>query len=208
MSVINVRILGHNENKFLIKVVAVLIALLTITALICGCCSTIPVNQAFSTYAPTLAPPLAPKVLGVGTSVGCLAPDFELTDLNGREVRLSDFQGRPVLLNFWTYCSACKAELPYIQSVYDDCQSMIPNLVVLAVNVSQPADQVKEFVSYYGFTFEFLLDSWATTASDYYVHKIPTTFFIDKNGIIQDLNVGGFSNATAIKQRVVALANQ
>ena len=124
-------------------------------------------------YAPTLAPPLNRQTPGVGTSVGYLAPDFKLINLKGQEVRLSDYRGKPVMLNFWTYCDICKEELPYIQSVYDNRGSLIPDLVILAVNVSQPADQVEEFVSYYGYTFDFLVDTWATVASDYYIHEIP-----------------------------------
>lgn len=186
----------------------VLLLVFVISPVLGGCCTTIPVNQDFRNYAPTLAPPLRQQVTDVGTSVGCLAPDFELVSLDGQEVKLSDFRGRPVLLNFWTYCSACKAELPYIQNVYDNRESLAPNLIVLAVNVSQPKDQLEQFVNYYGYSFEFLLDSWATVASDYYIHEIPTTFFIDRNGIITDVYVGGFSGPIPIKQKVLTLANR
>ncbi len=168
----------------------------------------VPLEPDYSGYAPTLAPPLTQRLPDVGTSVGCLAPDFKLVNLNGREVRLSDYRGEPVILNFWTYCSACKEELPYIQSAYDNRGSLAPGLVVLAVNVTQQPDQVEQFVSYYGYTFEFLLDTWATVASDYYIHEIPTTFFIDKNGIIQDIQVGAFSGPAVIGQKIIALANR
>ena len=173
-----------------------------------GCHSHIPLVGDEAGYAPTLAPPLARQTPGVGTSVGYLAPDFKLVDLAGREVRLSDYRGRPVLLNFWTYCDLCKEELPYIQAVYDDREALVPDLAVLAVNVSQPADQVEEFVGYNGFTFEFLIDTWATAASDYYINEIPTTFFIDRNGVIQDVHVGLLKGPEAIKQRIVRLADR
>jgi peroxiredoxin len=173
-----------------------------------GCHSHIPVTGDDAGYAPVLAPPLRQQVPGVGTSVGYLAPDFKLVNVKGEEVRLSDSRGKPVLLNFWTYCDICKEELPYIQSVYDNRGSMFPDLVVLAVNVSQPADQVEEFVSYYGYTFEFLVDTWATVASDYYIHEIPTTFFIDRNGVIQDIQVGLMKGPEIINQRLAALAGR
>jgi peroxiredoxin len=173
-----------------------------------GCHSHIPLAEDDIGYAPTLAPPLTPRVMGVGTSVGYLAPDFKLVNLKGQEVRLSDYRGRPVLLNFWTYCDICKEELPYIQTVYDNRGLLMPDLAILAINVSQPAEEVEEFVSYYGYTFEFLVDTWATVASDYYIHEIPTTFFIDRNGIIQDIQVGLLKGPEVIKQRLVALASR
>jgi peroxiredoxin len=80
--------------------------------------------------------------------------------------------------------------------------------VVLAVNVSQPAEQVEEFVSYNGFTFTFLVDTWATVASDYYINEIPTTFFIDRNGIIQDVHVGLLRGPEAIRQKVIGLGSR
>lgn len=175
---------------------------------ITGCHSHIPLVEDGVDFAPTLAPPLTPRQPGVGTSVGYLAPDFRLNNLKGQKVRLSDFHGMPVLLNFWTYCDICKEELPYIQSVYDARGPLIPDLVILAVNVSQPADQVEEFVNHYGYTFDFLVDTWATVASDYYIHKIPTTFFIDRNGIIQDIHVGLLRSPDIIKQKIAALSSR
>jgi peroxiredoxin len=176
--------------------------------LLAGCHSHIPLAEDDIGYAPTLAPPLKPQVPGVGTSVGYLAPDFKLVNLKGQEVKLSDYRGKPVILNFWTYCDICKEELPYIQSVYDNRELSIPDLVVLAVNVSQPAEQVEEFVSYYSYTFDFLVDTWATVASDYYIHEIPTTFFIDRNGVIQDIQVGLLRGPEVIKQRLKALVSR
>ena len=198
----------RHEDKPLARLVPVLVAFASLPLLLGGCCRTIPVAPDYSRYAPTLVPPLVQHVANVGTSVGCLAPDFKLVSLSGREVSLSDYRGRPVVLNFWTYCSACKKELPYIQSVYDNRESLASGLVVLAVNVSQPAERVEEFVTYYGYTFEFLLDTWATVASDYYIHEIPTTFFVDRNGIIEDVYVGAFSGPAIIQQKVVELAKR
>jgi peroxiredoxin len=185
-----------------------LIAAVVISALLGGCCTTIPINQDFSDYAPTLAPPLRPQEPDVGTSVGCLAPDFQLTSLNGTQIKLSDYRSHLVLLNFWTYCDACKAELPYIQRVFNEREVLAQDLHVVAVNVSQPLEQVTQFVSYYGYNFEFLLDVWATVASEYYLQEIPTTFFIDRNGIIGDVFVGEFSGPEIIGKKVSALTSR
>ncbi len=173
-----------------------------------GCHTMVPLAPDYSKYAPTLAPPLEPRIPGEGTSVGYLAPNFKLVNLSGRETQLSDYRGRPVMLNFWTYCEACKKELPYIQKAFDGRAALAPDLTVLAINVSQPPEQIREFVNFYGFTFDFLLDSWATAASDYYIYDIPTTLFIDKNGIIADVQVGAFSGTDAIIKKLSTLANR
>jgi peroxiredoxin len=202
------RFIKRHASKPVVSSMGLLLALVLSGVLLAGCHQMVPLAPDYAGYAPTLAPPLTQRPPGVGTSVGFLAPDFKLNDLNGQEVRLSDYRGRPVMLNFWTYCAACKEELPYIQSAYDDRASLAPELAVLAVNVTQQPDQVEEFVSYYGYTFETLLDPWATVASDYYVHKIPTTLFIDRNGIIQDVQVGAFSGPAPIRQKITALASR
>jgi peroxiredoxin len=190
------------------RVILVLFALVASAALAGGCHQMVPLAPEPAEYAPTLSPPLTPQPPGIGTSVGWMAPDFKLVNLIGREIKLSDYRGKPVMLNFWTYCDACKEELPYIQSVYDSRELLAPNLVVLAVNVTQQPDQVKEFITYYGFTFEFLLDTWATVASDYYVHKIPTTLFIDRHGVIQDIQVGAFNGPAVINEKIANLVNR
>lgn len=206
MLILSQRIESYKGKSTLLKMAILVIALLGL--LVSGCHQMVPLAPDYSGYAPVLASPLTQRLPGIGTSVGCLAPDFKLFGLNGEEIRLSDYRGKPVMLNFWTYCSACREELPYIQSVYDDRASLAPDLVVLAVNVTQQPDQVAEFVSNYGYTFEILMDTWATVASDYYIHEIPTTFFLDKNGIIQDIQVGKFSGSAAIRQKLKALVNR
>jgi peroxiredoxin len=188
-----------------ILTLAILAAVAVLTS---SCHQMIPLAPDYNGYAPTLAPPLTQRLPGVGTSVGSLAPNFKLINLNNKEIELSDFRGKPVLLNFWTYCSECKEELPYIQNVYENRGTIAPDLMVIAINVTQQSEQVMEFVEHYGLTFEFLLDTWATTASDYYIHQIPTTFFVDKNGIIMDVQAGAFSGTEVIKQRVISLAKR
>jgi peroxiredoxin len=176
--------------------------------ILAGCHTMVPLVPDESGFAPTLAPPITPQQPGVGTSVGYLAPDFKLNNLSGRELKLTDFRGELVLLNFWTYCDICKEELPYIQRAFEDRESIAPGLVILAINVGQPEDQVEQFVNYYGYTFEFLMDSWATAATDYYIHEIPTTFFIDRNGIIQDIQEGKFSRPEDITGKLARLASR
>jgi peroxiredoxin len=66
---------------------------------------------------------------------------------------------------------------------------------------------VQQFVQYYGFTFDILLDRWGTIASEYYIRQIPTTYFIDKNGIIQDIQAGQFSGSDVFKKKLTELAS-
>ena len=195
-----------DRSKALLKLAILVVAFLGL--FVSGCHQMVPLAPEYTGYAPVLASPLTQRLPGVGTSVGSLAQDFKLPGLGGEAIRLSEYRGRPVLLNFWTYCSDCREELPYIQNVYDNRESVAPGLVVLAVNVTQQPEQVEEFVNNYGYTFKILLDTWATVASDYYIRVIPTTFFLDRNGIIQDMQVGKFSGSAAIRQKISALANR
>lgn len=175
--------------------------------LLSSCHQMVPLAPSAAQFAPTLATPLHPKLPGVGTSVGDLAPDFQLPDINGQMAHLSDYRGKPVLLNFWTYCAACKEEMPIIQHVYSNIEITAPGTIILGVNVTQEPDQVQQFVQYYGLTFDILLDRWGTIASEYYIRQIPTTYFIDKNGIIQDIQAGQFSGSDVIKKKLTELAS-
>jgi cytochrome c biogenesis protein CcmG/thiol:disulfide interchange protein DsbE len=200
--------LGWSKNfKGLLKVriIIFLPVVVSLGLLMTGCHQMTPLQPDYAEYAPTLAPAVFKRIPGVGTSVGDLAPAFKLVNLNGLELNLADFHGKPVLLNFWTYCSACKEELPYIQIAYENRVSLAPDLIVLAVNVSQLQPDVEQFVRHYSLTFEILLDPWATVASEYSIHTIPTTFFIDRNGIIQDLQIGVLDGPDVVKQKIAIL---
>ncbi|MGE1165042.1 TlpA disulfide reductase family protein [Peribacillus simplex] len=121
-----------------------------------------------------------------GLKIGAKAPDFNLKTLDGKQVELSDYKGKKVMLNFWaTWCPPCKKEMPdmekYTQQAGDD-------VVVLAVNID-PENDVKSFVNNNGITFTIPLDSQSakTPVNDLYnISFIPTTYFIDKKGIIRN----------------------
>jgi len=115
--------------------------------------------------------------------VGNRVTDFTLKDLQGNLVTLSDFAGQPVLINFWaTWCGPCEAEMPDINEAYLNHRDQ--GLVVLAVNLEEHPDTVKSFVDYYQLDFLILLDRKEDVGFQYGARALPTTYFIDPDGII------------------------
>ena len=134
-------------------------------------------------------------------NVGNAAPDFQVSDLDGKPVSLSDFQGKPILINFWaSWCRPCRTEMPYIQQVYEEWSDK--GLVVLAINIGETPSETKEFMQDYELSFPVLLDIKRLVAQEYNVWSIPTTFFIDKNGIIQAKIIGAFPSKAAIETKL------
>jgi peroxiredoxin len=120
--------------------------------------------------------------------VGSRAPDFTLQTLEGDTVRLSDLEGRAVLINFWaTWCEPCKIEMPFFQARYDQYW---PQFEVLAVNYAEQEDTVRRYVEAEGLTFTILLDRSAQVVRQYQVRGYPTTVLVDQEGIIQVYHIG------------------
>jgi peroxiredoxin len=131
-------------------------------------------------------------------NVGQQAPDFYFENPEGEATSLSQLQGKPVLVNFWaTWCSPCRYEMPFLQQVYQERPG--DELVLLAVNVGENSSQVSQFMESAGFTFTVLLDQQVTVARRYNVTGIPATFFIDKEGVIQNVQVGAFQSQAEIE---------
>jgi peroxiredoxin len=145
--------------------------------------------------APT--PPSNPA-LAQGARVGDLAPNFQLYNLEEEAVSLSDLRGKPVILHFWaTWCHPCVSEMPFIQRVYEEYSA--EGLVLLAINIGGTSSQVKEFLQGHNLSLPVLLDTKQDVARRYNIQYIPTTFFIDKDGIIQAVKVGAFPSKEAIE---------
>ena len=124
--------------------------------------------------------------------VGAKAPDFELKTLDGQQVKLTDFRGKKVILNFWaTWCPPCKAEMPHMQNFYLKNQNK--DVTLLAVNLTSSdkgLDVVDEFVKDYQLTFPILLDTEGVVGNMYKVYSIPTSYILDSKGIITQKIVG------------------
>lgn len=134
-------------------------------------------------------------------AVGQPAPDFTLPDLDGNSVSLTDFAGKPVLVNFWnTGCPPCRDEMPYLQQVYNESKDT--ELVMLTINIGEGTDTVKDFFQDRSLSLPVLFDTDVTVARIYNVPGIPTTFFIDKDGIMRVKVIGAFPNKAAIDSRL------
>jgi peroxiredoxin len=120
---------------------------------------------------------------------GAPAPEFVLKDLSGNPVRLSDFAGQPVLINFWaTWCGPCRAEMPAIEDRYKTYANS--GFVVLAVNVEEPAELINPYVEELGLTFPILLDADASVTRLYRVLGFPSSFWVDGSGTIVAVHTG------------------
>ena len=125
----------------------------------------------------------------VGLAVGHMAPDFALESLTGETMRLSDMRGQVVMVNFWAvWCGYCRIELPAMQAVHELYQDR--GFVVLAVNVQESKEKVQSFVQEAGLTFPVLLDQRAEVTLMYRIRGLPTSIFIDGDGVIAALHLG------------------
>ncbi|WHX24997.1 redoxin domain-containing protein [Virgibacillus halodenitrificans] len=119
-----------------------------------------------------------------GTEIGDTAPDFELVSTNEEKVKLSDYRGKKVMLNFWaTWCPPCREEIPDMQNFYDEKE-----IVILAVNLTQTEakkQDVENFMEKHRVTFPVLLDEASDVSNKYRIQPIPTTYMIDSQGKIR-----------------------
>ena len=127
----------------------------------------------------------------VGTEVGKRAPGFTLEDLNGNQVSLSDYQGQKIFLNFWaSWCPPCRAEMPDMQKLHEE---EYEDFVILAVNIGETKATAVSFMMQNNINFKVLLDSDKEIAREYLVRGIPTSYFIDENGVIFNKTSGTIS---------------
>ena len=128
----------------------------------------------------------------IGIRIGQLAPDFELKTLDGETVKLSDYKGQRVMLNFWaTWCPPCRAEMPDMQKFQEN-----KDVQVLAVNLHETEsdpDNVQEFIDELKLTLTVPLDEKSAVSNHYQIMAYPTSFMIDSNGRIQSIVMGALN---------------
>lgn len=126
--------------------------------------------------------------------VGMQAYDFRLVDLHGNQVSLSDYRGKKVMLNFWaSWCGPCRAEIPYMVKLYDEFQDK--PFEIVAVNLREDPNKVQAFVTQMDMRFPILFDTTGQVGSAYFVSGIPTSVFLDEQGIIQAVHRGMLTDA-------------
>ncbi|MBM4122963.1 MAG: TlpA family protein disulfide reductase [Nitrospira sp.] len=124
-------------------------------------------------------------------TVGKVAPDFELPGLDEQSVRLSDFRGKVVFLNFWaTWCKPCREEMPSMEVLYKNFER--DGLVVLAVSIDRVTTKkdIPPFVKSMSLTFPVLVDSWGQTDKRYKLMGVPETYIIDQQGVLREKVIG------------------
>lgn len=130
-----------------------------------------------------------------GNPTGAPAPEFELKSLDGRTVRLSDYRGKAVLLNFWaTWCSPCKIEMPWFDELQNKYRSQ--GLEVIGIAMDDAGEEtVAKFVKDLGVNYTILMGKEALGEAYGGVLGLPTTFYIDRQGRIVDQVVGLVSHS-------------
>jgi len=170
-------------------------------------------------YGPaTLPAALVPPGLEVGPQVGKLGPNFLLELLDSGELRLSDLRGKAVVLNFWaTWCRPCRREMPQFVEAYDRYRDQ--GLVIVAVDLQESRGTIGSFVDDFGVEFPVAIDRQGDVADEYRLLGLPTTYFIDRNGVIRSIyrgplegrsqgtNVQGEIKADELSRRVEELLN-
>ncbi|MFQ5401580.1 MAG: TlpA disulfide reductase family protein [Anaerolineae bacterium] len=134
---------------------------------------------------------------------GFPAPDFTLDTLDGGQMTLSDLRGRVVMINLWTsWCPPCREEMPTIDNVYQAHKD--EGLEVLAVNSTfqdSEADAAA-FAQELGLSFPILLDRDGAVSRRYQLRALPTTYFIDRQGIIRAVVPGGPMSESLIQSKI------
>lgn len=137
---------------------------------------------------------------------GFPAPDFTLDTLDGGQITLSDLRGKVVIINLWaSWCPPCRAEMPAIDNVYQANKEQ--GLDVLAVNSTfqDSESAAAAFVQEYGLIFPILLDRDGSVSRRYQLQALPTTYFVDRQGIIRDVVPGGPMSETLIQSKIADL---
>ena len=128
------------------------------------------------------------------------APNFTLYTLDGDEVKLSDYLGKVVILDFWaTWCPPCRKGIPDLISIQNEYKD---DLVVIGISLDQPAtqDQLLPFIESYGINYPIVLGDLEVSAAYGNIQAIPTSFIIDQEGNIINKHIGLVPRSTLVEE--------
>jgi len=146
------------------------------------------IEEGFSNAVLVDTPPVAGQQK-VGVRAGELAPNFEVSLVDGSRVRLSDLRGQPVLISFFAlWCGSCLSEMPLIQEVQEE--RGIDRLTVLAINTGETRSRALEFIDFIQAPFTWGLDFDLTVADAYGVRGLPYTVYVDAQGVVRAVYAG------------------
>jgi cytochrome c biogenesis protein CcmG/thiol:disulfide interchange protein DsbE len=169
------------------------LAVMVITAIVIVALAFV-VNQPKASADGITSVSLSGAATGAAPTVGPPAPDFQATTVDGKTVKLSDFKGKPVWLTFGaSWCQPCRAENPDIKAVYEKAKAS--GLEVLAVFISEDSAAVKDYADRIGLSYDKVADPDTTIASQYRILGIPSHFFIDSAGVLQQMKIGSLDQA-------------
>ncbi len=140
---------------------------------------------------------------------GFPAPDFTLDTLGGQAATLSTYRGKVVIVNLWaSWCGPCRAEMPALQTVYATNRER--GLEVLAVNSTFQDGEAdaQAFAQNLGLTFPILLDRDGAVSQRYLLRALPSTFFIDRKGVIRSVVFGGPMTEVGVQTKIEALLQE
>ena len=143
---------------------------------------------------------------GTQTEQRQMAPDFTVYDLEGNAHKLSDFQGMPVVLNFWaSWCGPCKSEMPHFQAAYEEYGEDLHFLMVnMSIGFGDTRSDAQRILSDNGYTFPVYYDDKMECAYGYGVTGIPITVFIDKDGAMVSMKQGMISESD-LQRRILTI---
>ena len=166
--------------------------ILYIIILIAGASWTVLSADGINTSANTSAP-----------QTGFTAPDFTLQTPTGESYTLSELRGKAILVNLWaTWCPPCRAEMPAIEKMYQEYKDQ--GFIVLAIDMTYQDDpfNVVPFTQEYGLTFPILLEETGNVASAYQLRSLPSSYFINRAGVIAEVVIGGPMSEALLRTRI------